>query len=153
LIARDRLEIPLSAIHQRNRRVKTSEAKTLADSLGNERYESERVYAFVESEDKMRARGMKEAFAEFCELYPRHGSILKGLVEDKRITAENHLYFGVHNGSRLTTADYLSAIQSTGISEQVARNLYPDLLKVSRKLSGEREEERSIIVGKYSQEQ
>ena len=41
-------------------------------------------------------------------------------------------------------------MQDLGLSESVARSLYPDLINVSRKLAKAREEERSILVGKYS---
>jgi hypothetical protein len=150
LIAQDRLEIPLSSMYQKVKRVKSKEAKGLAEILGASRFESGRAYAFVESEDKERARGMKAAVAEFCQEFPKHGVILQGKIAEKRVTAEEHLYFGVTPGSRLTTEDYLNVLQSLGLSEQTARNLYPDLINVSRKLAREREEERSILVGKYS---
>ena len=68
------------------------------------------------------------------------------------LEGEKHLYFGVNQGCRLTTEDYIGVMQSLGLSEQTARNLYPDLLNVSRKLVREREEERSILVGKYEQD-
>lgn len=149
LIARDRLEIPLSSMYQKVKNKKGKDAKSLAEVLGESRFSSERVFAFVEEEDKERARGMKEAVAEFSEQFPKYGQILAGKIAEKRTIAEKHLYFGVNHGSRLTTDDYVNVMQSLGLSETAARNLYPDLVKVSRKLANEREEERSIIVGKY----
>src|SRR3989344_1965558 len=128
LIARDRLEIPLSSMYQKVKRVKKKDAGNLAEKLGSAQFAGERTYAFVESEDKERARGMKEAIAE------------------------EHLYFGVNPGCRLTTDDYITALQSTGLSEKVSRELYPDLIKVSRKLAKASEEKRSVIVGKYAQD-
>src|SRR3989344_4142657 len=95
LIARDRLEIPLSSMYQKVKRVKKKDAGNLA---------------------------------------------------------EEHLYFGVNPGCRLTTDDYITALQSTGLSEKVSRELYPDLIKVSRKLAKASEEKRSVIVGKYAQD-
>lgn len=150
LIARDRLEIPLSSMYQKVKRVKKKDAEGLADKLGKDKFESERVFAFSETEDKMRARGVKEAVEDFSAEHPKYGAILKGMIEEKRIKAEKHLYFGVHNNSRLTTDDYITVMQSLGLSEQTARSLYPDLLNVSRKLAKSREDDRSIIVGKYA---
>ncbi len=73
-----------------------------------------------------------------------------GKVAEKRVRAEEHLYFGVHSGCRLATDDYIGVMQTLGLSESSARSLYPDLLNVSRKLAKAREEERSVIVGKYA---
>jgi len=153
LIARDRLEIPLSSMYQKMKGSKKKEAKSLSDLLSGERFTSERVYAVVKEEDKDRARGMKEAVAEFCEQFPKYGQILTGKITEKRKVAESHLYFGVNEGSRLTTDDYIGVMQTLGLSESTARNLYPELMKVSRKLAKEREEERSIIVGKYAEKE
>lgn len=150
LIAKDRLEIPLSSMYQKIKKAKSKEAKGLAERLGFSRFSGERTYAFVESEDKERARGMKEAVTEFAEEFPKYGTILLGKIAEKRSIAEEHLYFGVNQGCRLTTDDYVSVMQSIGLSESVARSLYPDLINVSRKLAKAREEERSTLVGKYS---
>src|SRR3989338_2735021 len=147
LIARDRLEIPLSSMYQKVKRVKKKDAGNLAEKLGSAQFAGERTYAFVESEDKERARGMKEAIAEFAQEFPKYGKI-----PERRVIAEEHLYFGVNPGCRLTTDDYITALQSTGLSEKVSRELYPDLIKVSRKLAKAREEKRSVIVGKYAQD-
>lgn len=148
LIARDRMEIPLSSMYQKVKRQKKKEAVGLAGIIGiSDRFETDRVYAYAEDEDNMKARRIKEAVAEFQTAYPGPGAILKGMIEEKRIESERHLYFGVHKGARLTTEDYIAVIQSLGLSEQTARKLYPDLLNVSRKLAKEREEERSILVG------
>ena len=153
LIARDRLEIPLSSMYQKIKKAKNKDAKGLAEILGESRFNGQRTYAFVESEDKERARGMKEAVAEFAAEFPKYGQILLEKVAEKRILAEEHLYFGVNTGCRLATDDYIEVIKSTGLSESVARGLYPDLINVSRKLAKSREEERSVIVGKYANDE
>lgn len=150
LIARDRLEIPLSSMYQKVRKVKKKDAQNLADLIGKREFVCERAYAFVKTEDKERARGLKEAVAEFSAEFPKYGQILQGKIAEKRIFAEDHLYFGVNPGCRLSTDDYVSVMQSLGLSEQVAKNLYPDLINVSRKLANAREDERSLLVGKYS---
>jgi hypothetical protein len=150
LIAQDRLHIPLSSLDQKLKRSKTKEAKDIASKLGSSRFVGERLYAFVESEDKDRARGMKEAFAEFSAEFPKYGAILAGKIAEKRTVAEEHLYFGVNPGCRLTADDYMEVMTDLGLSENTARSLYPDLMDVSRKLAKARSEDRSIIVGKYA---
>ena len=155
LIARDRLEIPLSSMYQKVRKTKGAMAKGLAALVANlegAEFEGQRTYAHLDSEDKDRARGMKEAVAEFCDEFPKYGTILAGKINEKRAIAEQHLYFGVNNGCRLRTEDYISVMKELGLSESTARNLYPELLNVSRKLANAREEERSILVGKYSKD-
>ena len=157
LIAQDRLEIPLSSLYQKVKRVKKKEAGSLADKLAESEFEGEfdgvRTFAYVTDEDKNKARTMKSAVEEFCVEFPKYGTILKGKIAEKRTLTEKHLYFGVHNGARLSTDDYIAVMQSLGLSEHSARTLYPDLLKVSRKLTSEREEDRSVIVGKYEESQ
>ncbi|MEI6849715.1 MAG: hypothetical protein WCK29_01625 [archaeon] len=151
LIAQDRLHIPMSSLDQKLKRAKNKEAKSIAAVLGKSRYAGERFYAFVESEDKEKARGMKEAFAEFAQEFPKYGLILAGKIAEKRTIAEEHLYFGVNPNCRLTADDYIGVMQSLGLSENTSRALYPDLMNVSRKLAKSRDEERSIIVGKYAE--
>ena len=155
LIARDRLEIPLSSMYQKIKRVKKKDAEGLADILYQGElqgeFESNRVFAFLADEDNEKARGMKEAVAEFSTEFPKYGTILAGKIAEKRTLTEKHLYFGTNTGSRLTTDDYIAVMQSTGMSELTSRALYPELLKVSRKLEKEREEDRAVIVGKYEE--
>jgi len=152
LIARDRIEIPLSSIEQKLRRTRKDLGQQIAKTYCNDgiRFVGDRSYAFTETEDKDRARGMKEAITEFAEEFPKYGKILNGKVAEKRVTAEEHLYFGMNEGCRITADDYLGVMKSVGLSEGVSRALYPELMDVSRKLSKARNEDRSVIVGKYS---
>ena len=150
LIAQDRLEIPLSSMYQKIKKAKAKDARSLAARLGSDEFDGNRVFAYVESEDKSRARTMKEAIREFSQEFPRYGEILAGKIAEKRVLSEKHLYFGVHNGSRLSTDDYVNVMQSLGLSEAASRSLYPDLLNVSRRLEKAREEDRSILIGRYA---
>lgn len=152
LIATDRIELPLSSLDQKLRRAKSASAKHIAEKLSGEHYFGERVFAYTQEEDKERARGMKEAVAEFTAEFPKYGAILVGKIAEKRTLSEKHLYFGVNVGCRITAEDYLGVMQNMGLSESTARSLYPELMDVSRKLAKARDEERTIIVGKYDQE-
>ncbi|PIU76030.1 hypothetical protein COS75_01265 [Candidatus Pacearchaeota archaeon CG06_land_8_20_14_3_00_35_12] len=148
LIAEDRLQVPMSSLEQKVRKSKMSDAKSIAEMIG-EKFDGNRVYAFIEEEDKDRARGMKEAVAEFEQEFPKYGAILKGKINEKRKLSEKYLYFGLYDGCKLTSEDYLGVLQNIGLTERAARELYPELLNLSRKLVKEKGEERSIIVGTY----
>lgn len=155
LVAQDRIEIPLSSMYQKLKKAKSRDAKGLAEvvrNLDGQEFEGNRTFAYFQREDKERARGMKEAVAEFSQEFPKYGVILQGKIAEKRVRNEEHLYFGVNPGSRLTSDDYLEVMQSLGLSEGTARSLYPDLMEVSRMLSKARQEERSVIVGRYDED-
>jgi len=152
LIAKDRLEMPLSSMYQKIKRSKGKEAKGLAQLLGKIGFNGQRVFAYVREEDREKARGMKEAIAEFSKEFPRYGTILEGKITEKRKLAEMHLYLGINQGCRLTTEDYLGVMQDLGLSENTSRALYPELVKISRKLANIKDEERSILVGKYEED-
>jgi|SRR3989339_238515 len=154
LIAQDRLYMPLSSMDNKLKRARSGLALAVADELGETRFQGSRVYAFVEEEDKQKARGMKEAIKEFAEEFPKYGAILEGKIAEKRAMKEKHLYFGTNPESRLTADDYMEVMQNLGLSEATSRSLYPELMTVSRKLKRARDgEERSVIVGKVDTEE
>ncbi len=147
LIATDRIEIPISSMSGKLKRKKPKLAQAV--SLPGSRYSGERVYARLEEQDKMKARTMKEAIADFSAQYPTHGKILTGIIAEKRLQKEKHLYFGVNEGCRLTSADYMGVMKNLGFGEITAERLYGELIDVSRNLSKKRDEyERSVLVGK-----
>lgn len=145
LNAMDRIEIPISSISGKLKRMKPRFAESLA--LPDGKYDGERVYARVEFEDKLQARQMKEAVAEFCEENPKYGEILTQKIEDKRSFRETRMYFGVNQGCRLTADDYLGVMSDLGFTEAQARNLYEPLINTSRVIARKRDEERSILIG------
>ena len=146
LIATDRIDIPISSMSGKLKRHKPKLALAV-DMEGRARYNGERVYARVEHEEKEKARGMREGVEAFAERFPQYGKILNGIIEEKRIEKETHLYFGIQEGRRLTADDYLGVMQNLGFTESTARSLYPELMEISRNLSRKREEERSVLIG------
>ena len=149
LIATDRIEIPFSSLEQKLRRDKVNIAKDISLGLSGTGYTGNRTFAYTAEEEKERARGMKEAINEFVHEFPKYGEILKGKITEKRMKCEKHLYFGMNDGCKLTSGDYMEVMTNLGISERVAEELYPNLMGISRKLEKIRCEERSIIVGSY----
>ncbi len=146
LVATDRLDVPVSSMSGKLKRRKPKLAKALELSEGD-RFDGERAYARVESDEKMTARGMRDGIAKFSEEYPRHGDILQGYIQEERVKRETRLYFGMNEGRRLSADDYLSVMSDLGFSETRARSLYSELMEVSRNLSRKRDEERSVLIG------
>jgi hypothetical protein len=147
LIATDRVYIPVSSMDSKLKRSRTGQAKALELQAGDS-FEGDRTYAHVDTRDRMKARGMKEGIAKFAGEFPRYGTILKGYIEEQRALSETHLTFGMHEGCRLTSDDYMQVMTDLGFSEGIAGALYPELMNVSRKLSRARQgEERSVLIG------
>jgi hypothetical protein len=148
LIALDRLNMPLSSMEQKLRRGRLSEAKNIANSVGYDGFQGERVFAYVQEDETNKARGMKEAIAEFGEEFPKYGDILKGKIAEKRAVKKNNLYFGVQDDCRLTKNDYMTAMESIGFTDHMSHRMYPILMEVSRNLKQKRNESRNILIGK-----
>lgn len=147
LVALDRVDIPISSFSAKIKRRKEKFGGSFHMPGEKTYFEGERVYARVEDEDLMKARGMKEGIAEFGRQFPRYGKILTGLIEQQRASEETHLYFGVRSGRKLTSDDYVGVLTSLGLSENRARELYPVLVDISQNLSRKRDEERRLILG------
>ncbi len=149
LIATDRIEIPISSLSGKLKRNKPKIAAQVDLTAYEGNFTGERVYARSESEDKDKARSMKEAVAEFAGEFPKYGEILLGKIAEKRVKKETHLYFGMQEGRRLTSDDYMGVMRNMGISEGRAEGLYQELMEVSRNLTRQRGgEERRIMIGK-----
>ena len=68
LIATDRISIPVKSMGGKLDRQKPRLAKAI--NLENGVYAGDRVYARVETDETMKARGMREAIDLFAEQYP-----------------------------------------------------------------------------------
>ena len=147
LVAADRMDIPVSSLSGKLKRMKPKLAQQIILPNEEKPYNGERVYARIESENEQKARGMREGVELFCGKYPQYGKILQGLIEEEREVRETHLYFGMNDGKRLTADDYLTVMADLGFGETSARSLYHELIEVSRNISKKRDEERSIMLG------
>ena len=150
LIATDRIDVPISGMSGKLKRAKPKLAKAVDLSGYNGKFQGDRCYARVEVEDRMKARGMSDAIAEFEQQYERHGKILRGMIKEQRAVREEHLSFGMYEGCRLTSADYMQVMTDLGFSEATSDRLYPELMEVSRNLSRRKkraDEERSVLIG------
>jgi len=145
LVAADRTYIPVSSMDGKLKRIRLQLAQGI--SLPSGEYFGERVFARVDDEDQMKARGMKEGIDEFAKRHPTYAAELKGLIEEKRMNRETHLYFGVNQGCRLTADDYLGVMADLGFTEAQARTMYGPLIETSRAIAKKRDEARSVMIG------
>jgi len=155
LVATDRIFMPFSSADNKLKKVRPKLAIGIYESPefqdADLTFVGERVYARAETGSKQVARGMKEGIAEFASKYPQYGTILKGIIEKKREASETHLYFGMNEGSRISSNDYMQVMTDLGFTPGKAESLYPELMQVSRNLSKKRGDvERSCLVKKIS---
>ena len=148
LVATDRIDIPISSMSGKLKRRKPKLARDIDLSDYNGSFSGDRTYARIEEQDIEKARGMREGVEEFSKRFPKYGAILEGMIKEKRDKRETHLYFGMHEGARLTTGDYMGVMRNLGFSEAAAEGLYGELMEVSRNLAKKRgETERRILIG------
>ena len=148
LIATDRIDKPISSMSGKLKRAKPKLAGAIDLEDYDGSFQGERAYGRIEESSGMRARGMRDGIEAFADKFPRHGKILEGLIAEKRESRETHLYFGMNEGRRLTSEDYLGVMTSLGFSEAAAKGLYGELMDVSYKLARKRgETERSVLIG------
>ena len=145
LIAADRFEIPISSLSGKLKRMKPKIANEII--LPDNFYDGERVYARIENQDELKARGMRDGIDEFCKKFPKYGTILNGWIEEKRTEKETHLYFGTQADKRLTADDYMNVMANLGFENASAVSLYKEIIDASRNISKKRGEERRIMLG------
>ncbi|VVB78406.1 Uncharacterised protein [uncultured archaeon] len=147
LVAIDRISIPIKSMAGKIDRQRSKIAKSLDLSEYDNFFLGDRVYANVEYEDKMKARGMRQGIQLFCKEFPSYGQILNGMIQEQRALSETHLYFGMNPECRITREDYMNVMRNLKFSESTSQSLYPVLMDVSRKLSRARNEDRGILIG------
>ena len=148
IVALDRIDKPISSMSGKLKRRKPKLAKKVNLSDFENHYDGNRVWARVQDDDELKARGLKEGIEKFESKFPKYGRILKGYIEEQRTIRETHLYFGMQDNCKITSSDYLGIMQNLGFSQAISKRLYPELMDISRKLSRKRNEiERSILIG------
>jgi len=154
LVAIDRLYIPSSSFDGKLKRRRKKVAESIETSKKG--FEGERTYARIEEEDKKKAKDMRAGIEEFCKDFPKYGRILNAMIEKERVKRERHLYFGMLEGRRLATEDYMYVLKDMGLSPAIAEEYYDVAMEISRNLVKKREEkERSVLIGgkEYEEEE
>lgn len=147
LMATERIYRPISSMEGKLKRARPKIAKALDLSPYKDNFQGERVYARLEETPGTKARGTSEGVAKFCKKFPRQGTTLLGYIAEQRAIRETNMYFGVNEGRRLTSDDYMGVMKGMGFTEATSNSLYPELMDVSRKLEKKRgDRERSILI-------
>lgn len=69
IVAADRLYKPVSSMSGKLGRIRSKLAKEVASDVG-ENFKGDRLYAWTETSDTMKARGIRNAIDEFANKYP-----------------------------------------------------------------------------------
>ncbi len=147
IVAWDRIDRPISSMSGKLKRGKPKLAQEVDLSEHDGNYDGERVWAMISEQDRSKARGMKEGIAEFSSQFPKYGRILQGYIEEQRTVREKYLVFGMQDGAKVTSNDYMGIMEDLGFSPAVARSLYGELTSISRNMAKKRnEQERSILI-------
>jgi len=145
LIAADRIDMPISSMSGKLKRRKPKMAQGIDIEFG-QRYNGERVFAYIKDEDELKTRGMREGIDKFASEFPRYGQILNGYIEEERAVRERYLVFGMNEGCIVTADDYRRIMMNLGFTEAISERLYPELMNISRKLKKKRDESKRQIL-------
>ena len=147
IVATDRIDKPISSMSGKLKRTKPKLAQAVELELPGKKFRGERVWARIDDKDLSKARGIKEGIQKFEENFPKYAQILKGYIEEQRTIRESYLVFGMNEGCRITSQDYMGVMENLAFSPAVAEGLYPELMDISNKLKKQRDEtERSILI-------
>jgi len=148
LVAINNLKVPLSSLYQKAKKIENEFALGIQNYVLQKADFGNSIQAFVEDEEKQKARGMREGISEFEKQFPRYGRILNGLIEEKRTEREIYLKYGLNDGYTLADSEYVSVMRDIGLSDSEAAHVFPELMNASYRLQKKKKEGlRSILIG------
>ena len=149
LVATNDLRIPFSSIYQKIKKYEDTLASGIQGYVTEKADLGNSVTAYVESKDKMVARGMRKGIDEFRKQYPNYGAILEGLIQEKRLEREVYLNYGINEGYKLHDNEYVSVIKDiAGLNDLEAAIIFPEIMRVSDRLKKKKKEGlRDILIG------
>lgn len=133
LVAYDILKSPLSSLYQKAGRRQKKSAQEAAELVGNGEI-ADRVYVSIEEAEQEKSRTLRQGIDAFKKAHPRYGKVLEGMIAEKRIEKNQVLVYGIEDGFRLGSADYIRVMKDIGLSERAAHSMYSHLLEVSEQL-------------------
>lgn len=138
MVAYDVLRSPLSSLHQKTGRRHKKSAEQAVELI-EEGYVAERVVVRVEETEAEKARTLRQGINAFKEMHPRYGAKLEGVIAEKRTERNNVLVYGLENGFKLGSADYIRVMKDLGLNEMAAHSMYPHLVEVSEQIGKAKE--------------
>jgi len=148
MVANDILSKPLSSLGQKAERRRNALSK-VANTLLSQgaRTDLERAFVRREKSSQEKARTMREGINAFQEAHPRYGTILEGLIQEKRIKNNTQLVYGISEGFNLGLEEYRGVMRDLGMTTRQADAMYTHLLDISEQLGKAGEyEERTILL-------
>jgi len=133
MVAYDVLKAPLSSLHQKAGRKQKAAAKTAAQYIEAGDV-ADRVYVSIQETEQEKARTLRQGINTFKEAHPRYGAKLEGMISETRTQKNNIIQYGIEDGFKLGTQDYVRVMKDLGLSETAAHAMYGHLLEVSEKL-------------------
>lgn len=99
----------------------------------------------IEEEEK--ARTVNEGINEFYKQFPEQGSILKGLIEEKRAKKNKYLVYKLNENYKLGEEEYVRVMMDIGFDRREANSVYPHILAISERLKkADEKKERTILL-------
>ncbi len=146
MVAYDILSKPFNSLGQKSDRRKDKLSGEAAGLLRDEQA-SERIIARIETRDEEKARTMREGIDAFKKSHPKYGSVLEGMIQEKRMQKNKYLVFGIAEGFKLGDQDYRRVMVELGMTSREADAMYLHLLEISDRLGKARENSlRSILL-------
>lgn len=150
MIATDVLARPLKSLGEKGARRLDKKAASIVELINQDGEFGNSVYASVaQINEDSKARTVNEGIDEFCKDYPKYGTILKGLIEEKRVARNKYLTYGLNEGYKLGEEDYVHVMTDLGFNRREASAMYPQIIAVSERLGKANEyAKRSILLKK-----
>ena len=148
MVALDILGKPFKSLSGKAERREWKAAKEITSLLKKDYEIGERIFARVEErEEEEKARTLKEGINAFKKEYPKYGSILEVLIEEKRVNKNKYLIYGLNSGYCLGSEDYLRVMKDLGFVREEACAVYPHIKDISERLGKAKEgSERTILL-------
>jgi hypothetical protein len=153
LVAYDNLDLPLCAVHNRMDRKHKKLAASLQDPIDAGDDFGEAIVN-IRYDNKQKSRAISEAVDEFVNKYPTEGRELQKMIAVKRTMRETYLEYGMPEGKRISSQEYIEAMTDVGLTEAQAKSFYPQALELSRTLQRLRGKKttssglREVLIGK-----
>lgn len=148
LIAGDISYRVLESLGKRGARKLIKGADNIASLLKDGEEAGNSICARIEKRDEdEKARTLNEGINEFYKQCPEYGSILKGLIEEKRDKKNKYLVYRLNEGYKLGEEDYVKVIMDIGFDRREACSIYPHILAISERMKkADEKKERTILL-------
>lgn len=131
LVASYQIASPLGAYAKRADRIKKTAANEVYERLADREIVpgDASVYASLDWEDKMTARGLRLGVEEFKKNHPQYADELEGTIKHQRECRRTYVEFGLN--SEMPDNVYLGILEEIGIPSNIVRSTLSTIKRVS----------------------